>query len=307
MDVDVVIVTWRGREVLRSCLNHLARQSRAARIIVVDNASQDGTIAMVKAWFPGVTLLEMPSNLGFGRAVNAGVAAGTAAAIVLVNNDVECEPRFVERIVRPLEADASVGMVAGLTLQPGPAALVDGFGIALDPALSAYNRIRNQPFGTSGKLLAGPSGGAAAYRRSAFEGVAGFDSRLFAYAEDVDLLLRLRLAGWAAASASEARGIHLGGATIGVDSPSQRRLAAFGRGFVLRRYGIFRSRAAARALLIEALVVVWGLLRHGTSVPLQGRVAGWRAAGRGWTRPPSDAIDTDITVWQAIAALRTAR
>jgi GT2 family glycosyltransferase len=152
-----------------------------------------------------------------------------------------------------------------------------------------------------------PSGGAAAYRRSAFEAAGGFDPALFAYGEDVDLGLRLRAAGWRAAAAPEARGVHLGGATVGVDSPQQRRLAGFARGFLLRRYEVLRSRAAARALLVEALVVAWGLIRFRTAVPLRARIEGWRAAGGTRVAVDPAAIEHSISLAESLRRLRHAR
>jgi hypothetical protein len=94
---------------------------------------------------------------------------------------------------------------------------------------------------------------------------------------------------------------------MGVDSPVQRRLAGFGRGFVLRRYGVLRSRAAPRALLVEGLVVAFGLLRHRTAVPLTARLTGWRAAGRGHLPVPAGAVDHTIGLSEALRRLRSAR
>ena len=236
---DVVIVTWNGRQRLGPCLEHLARQTAPHRVIVVDNASTDGTPEMVRERHPEVDVIEMDENVGFGRGVNAGAAAGQGDAIVLVNDDVEIDETCLEALLAPLGQDPAVGMVAGLTTIPG-SGLVDGFGIELDVTLAAYNRLRGGPAGETPGVLAGPSGGLAAYRRAAFEEAGGFDERLFAYGEDVDLALRLRLAGWDAAAAPAARGVHLGGATIGVDSPRQRFLAGFARAFLLRRYGVLR-------------------------------------------------------------------
>ena len=150
--------------------------------------------------------------------------------------------------------------------------------------------------------MAPPRTAAAAFVRAG-----GFDPSLFAYGEDVDLGLRLRAAGWGVAAAPGARGLHLGGASFGVDSPRQRRLAGFARGFLLRRYGVLRGRAAARALLVEALVVGWGLVRFRTAVPLTARVAGWRAAGRRRERVDPGAIDRSITTAEAVRRLRRAR
>jgi N-acetylglucosaminyl-diphospho-decaprenol L-rhamnosyltransferase len=306
VNADVVIPTWRARDLLARCLSALRADPSPKRVIVVDNASGDGTAELVRSEHPEAALIEMPENVGFGRAVNAGVRAGEGEAIVLLNNDVLVEPGFVGAIAAPL-ASPGVGMVAGLTTIPD-SGVVDGFGIELDRALAAYNRGRHAPVGTAVGRLAMPSGGAAAYRREAWEAAGGFDEALFAYGEDVDLGLRLRTLGWEAAEAPDARGVHLGGASTGVDSPFQRELAGFARGFLLRRYGILSSRAAPRALAMEALVVGWGLARHRTLVPLRARARGWRATGRDGRRPlPPGTVDPAISVVESIRRLRTAR
>jgi N-acetylglucosaminyl-diphospho-decaprenol L-rhamnosyltransferase len=297
---DVVIPTWNARELLARCLDALAGEP--CTVIVVDNASRDGTAEMVRSRFPAAVVVELPENEGFGRAVNAGVAAGTAEAIVLVNNDVIVEAGFVAGITAPL-VDPAVGMVAGLTTIPGGGG-IDGFGIELDRGLGTYNRGRG---GTRPGRLAMPSGGAAAYRRSAFEAAGGFDASLFAYGEDVDLGLRLRATGWRAAEARAATGVHLGGATAGVDSPRQRELAGFARGFLLRRWGVLASAAAPRALAIDLLVVAWGLARHRTLVPLTSRLRGWRAAGPGRRALPPGVTDPAIGLPEAIRRLARAR
>jgi GT2 family glycosyltransferase len=298
--VDVVIPTWRGREMLASCLEHL--EGQADSLIVVDNASGDGTVEMVRSRFPRVQVVEMPDNVGFGRAVNAGVRAGSGEVVVLLNNDVDVEPGFVEALAAPF-GDPAVGMVAGVTLMP-ESGLVDAFGIELDPTLAAYNRLRGLPAGSPAGVLAGPSGGAAAYRRRAFEQVGGFDQALFAYGEDVDLALRLRAAGWGAAAAPDARGVHLGGASVGAASAWQRELAGFARGYLLRRYGVLRGRYALRAVVFEALVVGWGLVRWRTLVPLRARVRGWRAGAGSRRSAPAEAIDRGIGWREAFRRLR---
>jgi len=305
---DVIVVTWHGRDVLVSCLEHLAAQDEPHRTIVVDNASHDGTAELMRERFPHSTFVELAENVGFGAAVNAGVAAGDGEAIVLVNNDLDVDRGFLAALLAPLREDPAVGMVAGMTLMPGRER-VDAFGVELDASLAVYNRLRNaspDAVDTAG-LLAGPSGGAAAYRRTAFEQLGGFDETLIAYGEDVDLALRLRAAGWRATAAADARGVHLGGATIGVDSPRQRWLSGFARGFLLRRWGVLRSRAAPRALLLEAVVIGWGLVRHRTLAPLRSRFAGWKAAGRGYHALPPEVVDSRIGALESLRRLRTMR
>jgi N-acetylglucosaminyl-diphospho-decaprenol L-rhamnosyltransferase len=303
---DVIIVTWNGRGRVDSCLEHLARQTAPQRVIVVDNASTDGTPAMLRERHPGVDVIEMDRNVGFGRAVNAGAAAGQGDAVVLVNDDVEMDEMCLEAILAPLEHGPAVGMVAGLTTIPG-SDLVDSFGIELDVTLAAYNRLRRRPAGQAPGVLLGPSGGLAAYRRRAFDEAGGFDERLFAYGEDVDLALRLRLAGWEAAEAPAARGVHLGAATIGIDSPRQRFLAGFARAFLMRRYGVLRGRHAARAIAIEALVVGAGFVRGRTDAHIKGRIAGWRAAAGERLDVPAGAVDAGIGVREALRRLLRAR
>jgi N-acetylglucosaminyl-diphospho-decaprenol L-rhamnosyltransferase len=306
--VDVLIATMNAREMVLSCLAHLRHQTVPHTVYLADNAgNDDGTSDAVRAQFGEVNVLTLEENLGFGKAMNRLAALGHGEVIVLANDDMDVEPRFLEELVAPL-ADTRVGMVAGLTLQPSRKELVDGFGIEIDCTLLAYNRLRQHgPMEEPGHLL-GPSGGAAAYRRSAWEAAGGMDPRLFAYGEDVDLALRLRLGGWEAAAAIDARGVHLGGATIGHDSPFQRRYAGFGRGFILRRYGVLRTRHAPRAILIELLTVTYGALTAHTLLPLRARLDGWRAAGGDPPLPiPRDAVDWSISLRESLRRLRYER
>ena len=147
-------------------------------------------------------------------------------------------------------------------------------------------------------MLVGPSGAAGAYRREAWEAVGGLDEGVFSYGEDVDLALRLRAAGWSTAGAADAVSVHLGSATAGTRSPSQRYQGGFARGYFLRRYGILRSRVGVRVAATEAVVVLGDALMFSHDLAaLRGRFAGWRAASGlpRHRRPPDDAIDDDIT------------
>jgi GT2 family glycosyltransferase len=306
--IDVLIVTMNARELVLSCLGHLGRQTVPHTIFLADNgANSDGTSDAVRAEFPAVRVLSLDQNIGFGKAMNRLAGMGTGEVIVLANDDMDVEPRFLEELVAPL-SDERVGMVAGLTLQPGGEGVVDGFGIEVDCTLLAYNRLRHRlATGTAGRLL-GPSGGAAAYRRVAWEQAGGFEPAFFAYGEDQDLAIRLRLAGWRAAAADRARGVHIGGATTGLDSPFQRRHAGFGRGFILRRYGVLRTRHAPRAILIELLTVAYGALTAHTLLPLRARLEGWSAAARGPRLPiPPDAVDPTISLRESLRRLRHER
>ncbi len=306
--IDVLIVTTRARDLVLSCLEHFALQTVPHTIYLADNASnEDGTTDAVRERYPDVRITTMGGNRGFGKAMNQLAAEGSGEIVVLANDDMDVEPQFLEKLVEPF-ADEAVGMVAGMTLQPGDGNLVDGFGVALDPGFMPYNRLRHRHPSDAPEHLLGPSGGAAAYRRVAWEAAGGYDPRFFVYGEDVDMALRLRLAGWRAADAAGARGVHLGGATTGLDSPFQRRNSGFARGFLLRRYGVLRSRHAPRALAVDVLTVLWGLVRFRTALPLKARVDGWRAAGRtSGLAIPADALDERITLRECLRRLRHER
>jgi N-acetylglucosaminyl-diphospho-decaprenol L-rhamnosyltransferase len=302
--IDVAVVAYNRYDLTESCLRHLAAQTREHRLIVCDNGSTDRAGERVAAEWPEATLLRMETNRGFAEACNATVAAGHGDYVVLLNNDVDCRPDFVERVVAPLEADPGIGSVAALCIRPD-GERIDSIGLTMDATLSPFPRLQGRPVAEAGApspVLVGPAGTAAAYRRSAWEEVGGLDERIFAYGEDFDLAVRLRAAGWGAVAAPDAAGIHLGSATHGHRTQRQRLNGGFGRAYLLRRYGILRGRHALRAGFTEALVVAGDAVISRDLAALRGRWAGWRAA-RGLPRrplPPEAAFDAGITLRDAI-------
>jgi len=297
--IDVVVPVHDRWDLTESCLVHLGGQSLPHNVIVCDNGSTDGTPERVRAAFPEVRVVELGANLGFPAACNRGVGAGSGDFVVLLNNDVICSrPDFVERLVAPFE-DERVGSVAALLVKPGEET-IESFGLAADATLAGYPRLRGSPMGEAqveNPVLVGPSGAAGAYRRRAWQEVGGLDEGVLFYGEDVDIALRLRAAGWSTAAVSDAVAVHIGSASAAHRSAWQRYQGGFARGYFLRRYGVLRSRAAARAVTTEAIVVVGdALLFSHDLAAFRGRLAGWRAArGRGRTAPPPrDAIDHRI-------------
>ena len=292
--IDVVVPVHGGWELTRRCLETLASQTVHHRVLVVDNASPDDTARRVREEWPDVTLVPMEGNHGYAAAVNAGTAAGEGDAVVVLNNDVEADPDFLERLVAPLAADRRLGMTTPLLLRPGRQK-VDGAGLVADATLAAWPRLQGRPTAdadVADGVHAGPSGAAGAFRREALEQVGGFDERIFMYGEDLDAVLRLRAAGWEAAMAPGALAVHVGGASSGRRSQWQRRQFAWARGYLLRRWGVLRTRAAARALALESAAVVGDLLASRDFAALGGRLAGWRAArGLQRRRLPEEALD----------------
>ncbi len=284
MKTWVVIPTLDGRERLLETLASLEGQTAPVDVVVVDNASSDGTAAAVAAAHPHVRVVQNERNLGFGAAINRAALELEGDLLVLVNNDVVCEPDFVERITSPF-ADPGVGMVAGVLLQATEPELVDSAGIELDTTLGSWDYLWNRPVDTltaAGDPV-GPCGGAAAYRLEAFQAVGGFDETLFAYWEDVELALRLRAAGWRCALAADARALHAHGQTLGAGSPAARRLESFGRGYVLAKYRVGRGlRRRVQIAVLDWPVLVVHLLLRREAGPLRERL---RARALGLAAP----------------------
>jgi GT2 family glycosyltransferase len=303
--VDVVIPVHNGWELTKRCLEHLRAQTVAHTVVVADNGSTDGTPGRLRDAFPEVHIVELGANLGFPAACNRGVAAGSGGIIVLLNNDVDARPDFLEYLVAPFAGDERLGSVAALLLTPGEER-IESFGLAVDPTLAGYPRLRGRAAHEAqltDPILIGPSGAGGAYRRRAWDEVGGLDEGVLFYGEDVDLALRMRAAGWTTTGARDAVALHVGSATAAHRSAWQRDQGGFARGYFLRRYGVLRSRFAPRAAVTEAVVVLGDALVFSHDLAaLRGRVAGWRAA-RGKppvARPPRDTIDRRITFWKSV-------
>ena len=196
--VSIVIPTWNGGTVLRECLRTLATQTYTDfEIIVVDNGSADGTRAMLAAEFPAVRCVPLPENRGFAAATNAGLRAARGGILVCLNNDVECEPRFLEALIAPFDARPEIGFVGAKLLNAHHPELIDSAGDAM--SLVPWNIGRGQvdaPEYNEAREMLTACAAAAAYRRELFDRVGLFDEGYFAFFEDVDLGIRAQLAGF---------------------------------------------------------------------------------------------------------------
>ena len=197
--VAVVISNWNGRRWLPDCLESIAAQSVSpAETIVVDNGSTDGSLELLSD-SPGVRVVSLGSNTGFASAANRGVEAAESDLVALVNTDVVLAPDWLERMIAALESDPGVASVACKMVDlRDPGLLYDaGDVLRRDGACEQRGRFERDDgrFDEPGEVF-GACAGAALYRRSVVLDAGGFDERYFTYLEDVDLALRLRLAGW---------------------------------------------------------------------------------------------------------------
>jgi N-acetylglucosaminyl-diphospho-decaprenol L-rhamnosyltransferase len=254
-----VVVSWNGAHLLPDCLDSLLAQTVATDLetVVVDNASQDGTAAMITQRYPQVRVVASETNLGFAGGVDLGLAGFAGPFVVLLNNDATLAADAIERMTSVLEQPGNerVGAVTAKILLAGtyrlesgpiqdPAPIgsfrrEDGWLVPADPGSPEAIRVVNSTgnvvtrtgTGTDRDWLRtegeesrdtdvfGFCGGAALLRRAALEEVGGFDRDLFLYYEDTDLSWRLRARGWTVRYCELAVARHLHAASSGSASP----------------------------------------------------------------------------------------
>jgi GT2 family glycosyltransferase len=305
----VFIPNYNGERRIGRALEGLRAQSREVAVVVVDNGSSDASVELVRERYPEATLLELGANLGFGPALNRAVAATPEAdPVILLNDDAAPEPDFVAALVEP--AGEGVDSVAGVMTQEADPGRIDSAGVVADRTLMGFDYLHDEPLAAAASASdpLGPTGGAALYRRAAFEEVGGFDERMFLYYEDLDLALRLAARGGRCRLAPEARAVHAYSASLGAASPGKYAATGWSRGYMLRRYGVTAEpRLALRALACEGALCAGQLLRDRTAAGLAGRLRGWReAAGL----PPRDANGApllELSARQALALRRRRR
>ncbi len=209
--LDVVVVSYRTPELLRRCLRSLERRTGAnQRLIVVDNASGDGSADLVTAEFPAADLVEAPANLGFAAAANAGIDRGSAPYVFVLNPDTEVPPETVDALLALLETKPQVGICGCKLVRPD--GRLDHAARRSFPTIlgalghfTGVGRTRRAPRSLAqyrapdvegGGPIDAVNGAFMLIRRAALEEVGGFDERYWMYMEDLDLCFRFAQAGW---------------------------------------------------------------------------------------------------------------
>jgi GT2 family glycosyltransferase len=231
-DLSVIIVTWNGKKYALECLDSLRALNTklVLEVIVVDNASSDGTPDAIAQDYPEVKLFRNPANLGFAKANNIGIAACTGEYVALVNSDVVIPPGCFEKMVDYMNAHADIGLLGPRMLSP------DGtVGQSVNRLPTVWNylcfALGLHSMVPHSKLFGGYLMAHYAYDktedvevltgwfwmapRKAVEQVGGLDERFFMYGEDLDWSYRFLKAGWRVVFFAEAEALHYGAASSG--------------------------------------------------------------------------------------------
>ncbi len=209
--LEIVIVSYRSREMLRDCLTSLQlyAPARGARIQVVDNASRDGTVEMVRSEFPEVELIASDENLGFSKANNLAIRRGSAAFVLVLNPDTRLVENALDHLLELMESNPKVG-ISGARLEledgtfdhaarrsfPTPLGALGHFmGVGRSRKAPASLSQYRAPATESGPVDA-VNGAFMLIRRRALDEVGLFDEGYWMYMEDLDLCYRFKQAGW---------------------------------------------------------------------------------------------------------------
>jgi len=257
--VSAVVVSFNSRDCLPDCVRSL-RLEGVADVIVVDNASSDGSVEAVRASDPDVTVVATGANLGFGSGANRGVEASTGDHLLLLNPDTVVEPGTVKALSGALDRDPGLAVVGPRlenvdgTLYPSVRRFPDlwvatghafvGLVWPANPFTRRY-RMLDWDHADSAPDVDWVSGACMLVRRSAFESVGGFDEGYFMYVEDVDLCWRLGRAGWRVGYEPSGRVVHALGASSRL--APYRMIAAHHRS--LLRFASKTSTGVGRALV----------------------------------------------------------
>ena len=289
-DVSIVIVSYEARDVLAHCLEAVA--GGPWEVVVVDNASTDGSPALVRERFPSVRLVELPENRGFGAGNNVGMRLARGRYVLLLNSDAWPAGDAIEHLVAFAERHPEVGAAGPLLRRPDGSlqASVRGFPTVwrlcteyfflrkLAPRSRLFNAFYGAGFDYASEREAEFLMGAVLLlRREALADVGGFDERFFMFSEEVDLCYRLRRAGWQVAFTPAAEFVHVGGASTRPQWGRMYREQLRGHLLFLAKHSGPAEAERARRWLVRALRLR-GLLFRGERGRTYREAASWLAS-----------------------------
>lgn len=218
--ITVVIPNYNGIQFIRECLDSLLKQEEgtpAYRVLVVDNGSADGSLELIRREFPQVSLIPLDTNTGFCHAVNLGIQAADTPYVILLNNDTKVYPGFVRGLYDAIDTRPDAFSVSARMLMWDRPDLIDDAGDRYCVLGWAYSRGKGRAAERYDRpeRIFSACGGAAIYRKKAFEETGLFDEAHFAYLEDLDLGYRAQIWGYHNYYEPSAKVVHYGSASSG--------------------------------------------------------------------------------------------
>ena len=271
--VAVVIVNFNGERLVPDCLAALAAQSLAPdEIVVADNGSRDGSLALLRAQHPHVRALALGHNFGFAGGANRGVRATTAPWVCVLNSDATPAPDWLAQLTAAPRDERTWAL--GSVLVSAATGRIESAGDQYSAAGYAYKLLRDRPLdelpAEPYRVFAAP-GAAPVFRRDVFDALGGYEERFFLYYEDVDLAFRAVLAGWHALLVPSARVVHQLGATTRSHARARFYVARNSTWCAVRCLPRTGPRSLARRWLLELRS---NRPRRLAPVELAGRLAG---------------------------------
>lgn len=215
--VTVVIPNYNNKELLNNLLISLSSSISLNHIIIVDNASQDGSADFIKKNYPEIILVENSSNMGFAYAVNQGIRLVKTEFVFLLNNDTLVENDTISNLIKTINSSPNIFSVSSKMIQYHKQNLLDDVGdeytIMGWSKRRGYNQEKTRYIEDEEVFSA--CAGAALYRRNIFDEIGFFDENFESYVEDMDLSFRARLHGYKSYYSSKALVYHYGSATTG--------------------------------------------------------------------------------------------
>jgi len=261
--VTVVIPTYNARDRLARCLSALQAQTRTPdEVLVVDNASNDGTAPFVCNHFPAATVLPQATNRGGPGGLNAGVERARGDMIAALDSDAYATPTWLEALLAALDGRPEFAIASSRLLSADGSDRIDSVGQGFAPHTGAVMIGNGQPNGPAfdqPREVFAASNAAALYRREVFERVGPLDESVFMYGGDMDFGFRARLLGYRCLYGPEAIVHHQGSATIGRNTPRQMRLM-FRNGLAV--YWKNTPWPIIRATWPQTARLLAGMLRH---------------------------------------------
>lgn len=270
--VSLVILNWNGKTILGKCLESLKIQTyKNWELILIDNASTDGSVEIAREKFPWSKIIELRQNLGFAKGNNIGIRESSGKYVILLNNDTEVKPTFIETLVSEAERDSSIASVGCKVLQYDgsikycPIYTVEG-GFLFHRRISGFmskNPVYIQHFDHRASVVANV-GCAVLYRKTAIGEVGAFDPFYSSNWEDNDLGLRLNIAGFTVCYVPHPLVQHVGGASEG-SWLSFNRFSLVVRNTMITYYANFELiHATVRTFVVSVIMLSDGLLKWAT-------------------------------------------